>query len=698
MSDQGIQRTPTQQSLNMPAPSSWRSLASGAASKARDYLSSSRAAAGTTSEQSDRQTWEQWARQKISRGKSVDDALSAGVEQVSMFPGWATRQYLATSKPSQDEVPEFKLEVSVSGYATSLRPPEFASRSERALMRIARGFAALPKLTNPPSSSSSPDSPRLLAADARTSTDSARPGERLALLTDEPAEDASTASPYSRSGSPEPLDLPIVPPVSREESATFLDMHNVALLHSNLDSRLRPFWARPLANRLVRLSLYLQQRDESEEPLYVQDVLTSAQGGAFNVRFSVPFERLCTHPRGVHLAFGGMQPQDHAILVHAHLLPPPPRPQSSVDDEKPLPAPPPARIESEMTVPLGGIGVRVISDIDDTVKNSEVLGGIRTVFRNVFVRPLEQVVIQSMSDWYQAMYHRGVKFHYVSNGPFELLSVLKEFLTTAALPPGSVRLKYYQTKSMFNWMSWEPAGERKRAGLIELLDAFPTSKFILIGDTGEHDLEVYSSLAADRPGQIVAIYVRDVSTRGTSPLSDPAPAPQQTLNGPLNAAQLHLFRSTGDLHTTAVPGGPAPLTAATQLQPSKGMFIGAANVHRPPQKTLTDPEWLAATRSAPATPPLYTQLERSTSSSPSPQPLSRAGTQDFPGALVMSPTPTAAALTPAEKRRVELQARLDRAREIVPRHIVLRAFREPEECVETWEILERAEHETAAQS
>lgn len=58
----------------------------------------------------------------------------------------------------------------------------------------------------------------------------------------------------------------------------------------------------------------------------------------------------------------------------------------------------------------------------------------------------------------------------------------------------------------------EPAGERKRPSILEVLDAFPESKFILFGDSGEQDLEVYIALARERPHQVRGIYIRDVTS------------------------------------------------------------------------------------------------------------------------------------------------------------------------------------------
>lgn len=59
---------------------------------------------------------------------------------------------------------------------------------------------------------------------------------------------------------------------------------------------------------------------------------------------------------------------------------------------------------------------------------------------------------------------------------------------------------------------FEPAGQRKRPGIVEIMDEFKDSKFIMIGDSGEQDLEVYTSLARERPDQVTAIFIRDVTS------------------------------------------------------------------------------------------------------------------------------------------------------------------------------------------
>ena len=98
-----------------------------------------------------------------------------------------------------------------------------------------------------------------------------------------------------------------------------------------------------------------------------------------------------------------------------------------------------------------------------------------------------------------------------SNGPFEILPIVNEFIRISGLPlgmwvlsdsrheeecvhasiQGSIKLKSYAGRSIFNGLLSAPA-TRKRAGVQDIIDSFPDSRFFLIGDSGEQDLELYS--------------------------------------------------------------------------------------------------------------------------------------------------------------------------------------------------------------
>lgn len=200
-----------------------------------------------------------------------------------------------------------------------------------------------------------------------------------------------------------------------------------------------------------------------------------------------------------------------------------------------------------------GRPLRLISDVDDTIRLTNVTLGLKSVFRQVFVLPHHETCVAGMSDWYNHLvqtYNVGV--HFVSNAPVELWRPLRQFLHTSGMPEGShLHLKSYnsevessvsnagseaegntsgsasakapqqpKTSLLSTWL--QPASQRKRAAIVSILDDFPDDHFLLVGDTGELDLELYADLAKERPHQIKALYLRDV-TSPIVPVSAAAP-------------------------------------------------------------------------------------------------------------------------------------------------------------------------------
>ncbi|KAB8078716.1 hypothetical protein BDV29DRAFT_166061 [Aspergillus leporis] len=154
-------------------------------------------------------------------------------------------------------------------------------------------------------------------------------------------------------------------------------------------------------------------------------------------------------------------------------------------------------------------GVSLISDIDDTVKHSAIANGAKEIFRNTFIRELNDLTVDGVSEWYNKLAKMGVQIHYVSNSPWQLYPLLERYFKLAGLPPGSFHLKQYT--GMLQGI-FEPTAERKKGSLEQILRDFPSRKFILVGDSGEADLEVYTDIALSNPGRIIGIFIRDVTT------------------------------------------------------------------------------------------------------------------------------------------------------------------------------------------
>jgi hypothetical protein len=197
-------------------------------------------------------------------------------------------------------------------------------------------------------------------------------------------------------------------------------------LHANLERRLMPFWSSSLSNRTVRISLYISEDAISIVQALGDEVhsyddpkllpvasrkVTTAQDGSFQLNFGLPWDVLRQHPDGSRVTSGDMT-IDFDFFVLAELLPPPPAPSNSTAPQ-PIPVSDIPVSRAQIKIPLSFTPVRVISDIDDTVKTANVLAGARAIFYTVFVQNLADIVIPGMGDWYTKMWERGVRFHYV---------------------------------------------------------------------------------------------------------------------------------------------------------------------------------------------------------------------------------------------------------------------------------------------
>jgi hypothetical protein len=74
-----------------------------------------------------------------------------------------------------------------------------------------------------------------------------------------------------------------------------------------------------------------------------------------------------------------------------------------------------------------------------------------------------------------------------------------------------MQLKLYGSRSLLTSL-FEASGDRKRSVVMGLFESFPSSKFLLFGDSGEQDLELYTWITQQRPDQVLGIFIRDVTS------------------------------------------------------------------------------------------------------------------------------------------------------------------------------------------
>ncbi len=118
-----------------------------------------------------------------------------------------------------------------------------------------------------------------------------------------------------------------------------------------------------------------------------------------------------------------------------------------------------------------------------------------------------------MPELYQECASEGVVFHYVSGSPWQLYLPLSEFLVAEGLPLGSFDLKHFRLKDPSTLAGLLQSQETvKLPAINRILAAFPQRRFVLIGDSGEQDPEIYATVAREHGERIEAIIIRNVTS------------------------------------------------------------------------------------------------------------------------------------------------------------------------------------------
>lgn len=151
-------------------------------------------------------------------------------------------------------------------------------------------------------------------------------------------------------------------------------------------------------------------------------------------------------------------------------------------------------------------GLSVISDIDDTIKVSEVLNK-KELVKNIFVR--DYLATTGFPAYYQQLAQQGAYFHYVSASPWQLYPSLQPFMQ-ANFPKGTVSLRNFRIKDSSFIKFFKSSQSYKIKTISNIIKRYPKHQFILIGDSGEHDPEVYTEIYSQFPDNIKSIQIRVV--------------------------------------------------------------------------------------------------------------------------------------------------------------------------------------------
>jgi phosphatidate phosphatase APP1 len=196
----------------------------------------------------------------------------------------------------------------------------------------------------------------------------------------------------------------------------------------------------------------------------------------------------------------------------------------------------PQCVDGHVLAPGTDTPLAVISDIDDTIIETGIPGGMRAVARNwrriLAELPEDRIAVPGADVFYGALgggqvlppgelrperripaTHRP--FFYVSSSPWNLFAYLVAFQRAKGLPLGPLLLRDWG----FNRETFGSGshGLHKSAAIDAIVAMYPDLRFALIGDDTQGDLPAYADAVVRNPGRIAAIFIRTTAAHDFSP-------------------------------------------------------------------------------------------------------------------------------------------------------------------------------------
>ncbi|QTD36867.1 DUF2183 domain-containing protein [Polaribacter batillariae] len=172
------------------------------------------------------------------------------------------------------------------------------------------------------------------------------------------------------------------------------------------------------------------------------------------------------------------------------------------------------RFPGELLIPAENAAFGVISDIDDTILHTGVVSTFkwRLLVNTFFKSPSKRKALEGAANFYNLL-HLGKTgknanpIFYVSHSPWNLYRYLEVFLKKNNFPKGAILLRTFGNIFQKKTPKTKP---QKQKEIVNILKTYTNLSFILIGDAGEYDADIYIEIVKLYPNRIKAIYLRSV--------------------------------------------------------------------------------------------------------------------------------------------------------------------------------------------
>ncbi|WP_400158404.1 App1 family protein [Arthrobacter sp. BPSS-3] len=152
----------------------------------------------------------------------------------------------------------------------------------------------------------------------------------------------------------------------------------------------------------------------------------------------------------------------------------------------------------------------IVSDIDDTIMVTALPRPFLALWNTFVLNERARMATPGMAvlmDRLMVEYPEAPVI-YLSTGPWNAAPTLARFMTRNLYPQGTLLL----TDWGLTHDRWFRSGQdHKRRNLELLATEFPNMRWLLFGDNGQHDEEIYSDFVREHASQVAAIGIRQLS-------------------------------------------------------------------------------------------------------------------------------------------------------------------------------------------
>jgi len=207
-------------------------------------------------------------------------------------------------------------------------------------------------------------------------------------------------------------------------------------------------------------------------------------------------------------------------------------------------------VETRVFIVASDVSFGIVCDVDDTVMVTALPRPLVAAWNSFVLDEHARQPVPGMAVLLERLVrdHPGAPVIYLSTGAWNVAPTLIRFMRRHLFPPGALLLT-----------DWGPTHDRwfrsgrahKSDNLRRLADEFPHVKWMLIGDDGQHDDDLYTAFTSEFPEHVTAVAIRQLSTAeavlagGRTAVNDHSAAKVPWVSGPDGADLLERLSAAG---------------------------------------------------------------------------------------------------------------------------------------------------------